>query len=114
MNAQPQHLAALERANEIRTGRAEVKRSVVFAGGRQAGCRVLVELLSAPPEVLLTAKIGDALCWPSRIGPKFAGRMLDELGIPWARSVGMLTQRQRWMLIGALGLLSTYNYADCS
>ena len=50
-----QRMAALERANGIRSARAQLKRDL------KAGRVKITELLAKPPEYVLTAKVFDML-----------------------------------------------------
>src|SRR5688500_19816775 len=57
-----QRMDALQRANEIRTGRATLKRDL------KAGRQQIHGLLLDPPEYLLTAKVFDRLLAGRRYG----------------------------------------------
>jgi hypothetical protein len=70
-----QRRAALKRANRVRYARAELKRQIV------AGEVDLAELVLDPPEIMLSAKIGDVLEWGYGIGRWRAQRILAG-GVP--------------------------------
>lgn len=65
-----QKMAALDMANAIRIGRAQVRREI------ESGEQDLVELILDPPECVVGAKIGTILKWAPRMGASKATRML--------------------------------------
>jgi hypothetical protein len=91
-----QRLEALERANEIRTLRARLKRDL--KGGRAA----IEEVLSQPPEYLATAAILDLLIWTPKRKRIKATRVLRRCQITPTRAVGALTERERQIIIAEL------------
>lgn len=74
-----QRQAALKSANRIRFRRADAKAEI------KRGELDLAELLLAPPEWMLTAKIGDVVLWEPGVGRWRAGRILSGLATPAAR-----------------------------
>jgi hypothetical protein len=88
-------MAALERANEIRLVRAEVKRAI--REGR-------VSIVAALDERCLASMTVEALlCSQRRWGSARALKTLRALEINPARCVGDLTARQRRMVAQACG-----------
>ena len=73
-----QRMEALQRANSIRSRRAQLKRDL------KAGRQPIHELLLAPPDYLETAKVFDPTPWP---GPE---------------PVGGLSERQRRELVALM------------
>jgi len=91
-----QRLEALERANEIRTLRAQLKRDL--KGGRKA----IEDVLAQPPEYLASASILDLLIWTPKRKRIKATRVLRRCQITPTRTVGALTERQRQIIIAEL------------
>lgn len=91
-----QRLEALERANVVRTRRAELKRDL--KSGRQS----IEPLLLNPPEWLETAKVIDLLLAVPKFGRVRAGKVLNNCRVSLSKSVGGLTERQRAELVDAL------------
>jgi len=91
-----QRMAALERANGIRTARAELKRDL------KAGRARITDLLSSPPEYLLTAKVFDILLAVPKYGRVKANRVLTQCRISPAKTIGGLSERQRDELVTRL------------
>ena len=87
-------MRALRQANQIRIGRAQLKKEL--ASGRVR----IEELLARPPEVAKTAKVYDLLVALPKIGPVRAARSLSHSRIAPSKTVGGLTERQRDELIG--------------
>src|ERR687886_785782 len=76
-----QRMDALQRANEIRTRRAQLKKDL------KAGRVSIQALLLDPPDYVLTAKVYEVLV-QCRISP--------------SKTIGGLSQRQRTELVGQL------------
>ena len=91
-----QRLEALQRANEIRTLRAQLKRDL--KGGRKA----IEDVLTQPPEYLTSASILDLLIWTPKRKRIKATRVLRRCQITPSRTVGALTERQRQIIIAEL------------
>jgi hypothetical protein len=89
-----QRLRALRNANEIRSGRARLKKEL--AAGRVR----IEEVLARPPDCVQTAKVYDLLLALPRVGPARATRTLSCCRIAPSKTVGGLTERQRGELIG--------------
>ena len=85
---------ALQRANDIRTRRAQLKRDL--KGGR----RSIHDLLLDPPEYVETAKVFDILMAVPKFGRVKAARFLNQARISQAKTVGGLSERQRSELVG--------------
>lgn len=90
-----QRMAALKRANTIRTYRAQVKRDV------KAGRRLVLDLINDP--LCETMKVGEAVITLPKIGKVKRNRILNRLSISPSRSLGCLTERQRLALESELG-----------
>jgi hypothetical protein len=91
-----QRMAALERANQIRTRRAKLKRDL--RGGRanpQA-------LLLSPPEYILTAKVSDMLLAVPKYGKVKVNKILTQCRISPSKTIGGLSARQRAELVSYL------------
>jgi hypothetical protein len=88
---------ALDRANVVRTRRAQLKRDL------KAGRAQLRALLIDPPEWLLTATVFDLLMALPRWGRVRANRVLNRCRISPSKTLGGMTDRQRRELAGVLG-----------
>jgi hypothetical protein len=91
-----QRMAALERANGIRSARAQLKRDL------KAGRKNIIDLLSSPPEYVLTAKVFDMLLAVPKYGRVKANRVLNQCRISPAKTIGGLSERQRVELVSRL------------
>ena len=91
-----QRMEALERANEIRTQRAALKRDL------KAGRRQIHGLLLDPPEYLLTAKVFDLLLAVPKYGRVKVNRILTQCRISPSKTIGGLSERQRGELVSYL------------
>jgi len=91
-----QHMEALERANEVRVGRAELKRRI------KAGAASVVGVLDDIPSEAGTMTVAELLRAQERWGSRRARRFLAPLGIRENRRVADLTERQRRQLATAL------------
>jgi hypothetical protein len=91
-----QRMDALQRANEIRTRRAQLKRDL-------KGGRVSVQtLLLDPPEYVLTAKVFDMLLAVPKYGRVKVNKVLQQCRISPSKTIGGLSQRQRTELVSQL------------
>jgi hypothetical protein len=88
-----QRMEALQRANDIRSRRAQLKRDL--KGGRQS----IAELLLAPPEYLETAKVFDLLLAVPKYGRVKVNKILTQCRISPSKTIGGLSQRQRTELV---------------
>lgn len=96
MTREPQRLRALERANEIRLARAELKRRI--AGGQVSAAEVIL----TPPHEASSWAIGDLLMSQRRWGSTRCRKFLVRNQINETKAVGALTERQRRLLAGQL------------
>jgi hypothetical protein len=92
-----QRMDALQRANEIRIKRAQLKRDL------KSGSVSIERVLTDPPEWLLTAKVFDVLLAVPKCGRVRATRWLTQCRISTSKTVGGLSERQRTELVGLLG-----------
>jgi hypothetical protein len=92
----PQRLRALERANEVRLARAELKRRI--ADGDVSVADVLLD----PPLAASSWAIGDVLTSQRRWGSTRCRKFLSRNNIMETKAVGALTERQRRLLAGQL------------
>jgi hypothetical protein len=91
-----QRMDALNRANEIRTKRAQLKRDL------KAGRTAIHELLTEPPSWLETAKVFDLLLAVPKYGRVKANKVLTQCRISPSKTIGGLSQRQRAELVALL------------
>ena len=89
-----QRMDALQRANEIRVRRAQLKRELKNGGAS------ISDILREPPEYVLTAKVYDMLVAVPKYGRVKAIRLLNQCRISQSKTVGGLSDRQRAELIG--------------
>jgi hypothetical protein len=91
-----QRMDALQRANQIRTRRAQLKRDL------KAGRVSIQTLLLDPPEYVLTAKVFDMLLAVPKYGRVKVNKVLQQCRISPSKTIGGLSQRQRTELVGQL------------
>lgn len=91
-----QRMDALQRANEIRSRRAQLKRDL------KAGRASIHKLLLDPPEWVATAKVFDMLLAVPKYGRVKANKILTTCRISPSKTIGGLSQRQRDELIASL------------
>jgi hypothetical protein len=96
MTPAPQRLRALERANEVRLARAELKRRIA------EGEVTVVAVLQDPPHEALTWEIGELLMSQRRWGGTRCRKFLSKHQITETKPVGALTERQRRILADQL------------
>jgi hypothetical protein len=89
-------MEALQRANEIRSRRAGLKRDL------KAGRQPIDELLLAPPAYLETAKVFDLLLAAPKYGRVKVNKILTRCKISPGKTVGGLTERQQRELVAVL------------
>jgi hypothetical protein len=94
---EPQRLRALERANEVRLARAELKRRI--AEGHVSAAEVI---LTSPWEAS-SWTVGDLLMTQRRWGTTRCRKFLSRNQISEVKPIGSLTQRQRRILAEQLG-----------
>ncbi len=91
-----QRMDALQRANEIRSRRAELKRDL------KAGRQSINQLLLDPPEYLATAKVFDMLLAVPKYGRVKVNKILNQCRISPSKTIGGLSERQRTELVSLL------------
>jgi hypothetical protein len=96
MTREPQRLRALERANEIRLARAELKRRIAN------GDIFAAEVILSPPCAAFSWAIGDLLMSQRRWGSTRCRKFLLRNHINETKPVGALTDRQRRLLADQL------------
>jgi hypothetical protein len=90
---------ALERANEIRSRRAEWKKDV--KAGRVTTAQALV-LLADPPAEFESMKVFDLLLALRKVGRVKANKLLQRARISPSKTLGGLTRRQTDELLGLM------------
>jgi hypothetical protein len=91
-----QRMDALQRANEIRTRRAQLKKDLKAA-------RVSIHtLLLNPPHYVETAKVFDMLLAVPKYGRVKANKVLQQCRISPSKTIGGLSERQRTELVSML------------
>ena len=88
-----QRMEALERANRIRSRRAQLKRDL------KAGRQPIHELLLDPPDSLQTAKVFDLLLAVPKYGRVKVNKILSSCRISPSKTLGGLSERQRTELV---------------
>ena len=96
VDAGPQHLKALERANRVRLARARLKRQI--AGGERSAAEVIM----ASPWEADSMDISELLMSQRRWGRTRCRRVLLSLGLPENKQIGTMTERQRTALAAML------------
>jgi hypothetical protein len=91
-----QRMQALERANQVRTARAALKREVT------SGQRDAAEVISQCPSEAQTMPIFELLAAQRRWGSARTRRFLSAYRVNERKGIGTLTERQVKMLVGAL------------
>ncbi len=91
-----QRMEALQRANSIRSRRAQLKRDL------KAGRQPIHELLLAPPDYLETAKVFDLLLAVPKYGRVKVNKILSQCRISPSKTIGGLSERQRRELVALM------------
>ncbi len=91
-----QRMEALNRANDIRTKRAQLKRDL------KAGRVSIHDLLFDPPGFIATAKVFDMLLAVPKYGRVKANKVLVQCRISPSKTIGGLSVRQRTELVTQL------------
>ncbi len=91
-----QRMDALQRANKIRTQRAQLKRDL------KAGRHSIQQLLLSPPEYVETAKVFDMLLAVPKYGRVKVNKILVHCRISPSKTIGGLSERQRTELVALL------------
>jgi hypothetical protein len=94
--ARPQHMQALQRANEVRLARAELKRRV------GDGAITVAEVIVECPWEAASMTIAELLTSQRRWGATRCSKFLASIGLPETKTVGSMTERQRSVLAAAL------------
>jgi hypothetical protein len=89
-------MEALQRANDIRSRRAQLKRDL------KAGRASIHQLLLEPPAYLETAKVFDMLLAVPKYGRVKVNKILQQCRISPSKTIGGLSERQRSELVGML------------
>jgi hypothetical protein len=84
-----QRMAALRRANEVRTARAAIKRDL------KTGRRDVRVLIAEPPPELATCKIAELIIAAPKFGKSKTDRLLRQVKVSPSRTIGGLSDRQR-------------------
>ena len=92
-----QRLDALGKANEVRSRRAALKADL------KHGAANIRDVLAAPPEFLLTAKVSDLLMAAPKCGRVKSAKILEQCRISPSKTVGGLSERQRHELLATFG-----------
>jgi hypothetical protein len=101
----PQRLRALERANEVRLARAELKRRI--ADGDVSAAEVILD----SPWEARSWPVGELLVSQRRWGTIRARKLLVTLQINETRPISALTDRQRRLLAAELAVCSSRDLA---
>src|ERR687886_1327776 len=91
-----QRMEALQRANDIRSRRAQLKRDL------KAGRASIHQLLLQPPDYVETAKVFDMLLAVPKYGRVKVNKILQQCRISPSKTVGGLSERQRNELVSLL------------
>ena len=92
-----QRMDALTKANEVRSRRAALKTDL------KRGAASLRDILVAPPEYLLTAKVSDLLMAAPKCGKVKSARIMEQCRVSPSKTIGGLSERQRAELISSFG-----------
>jgi hypothetical protein len=91
-----QRMEALNKANDIRTRRARLKRDL------KAGRASIHQMLLEPPHWVETAKVFDMLLAVPKYGRVKANKVLQQCRISPSKTIGGLSERQRTELVTML------------
>ncbi len=94
--APPQHMQALQRANEIRLARALLKRRV------SDGAATVQDIVRTCPREAASMTIAELLTSQRRWGTTRCSKFLAGLGISETKTVGSMTERQRSLVVTLL------------
>src|SRR5688572_1101305 len=90
--APPQHMQALQRANEVRLARASLKRSI------GVGTVTVGDVILTCPWEAASMTIAELLTSQRRWGTTRCSKFLLETGLPETKTIGSMTVRQRKLL----------------
>jgi hypothetical protein len=102
----PQYMRALERANQVRLARAELKRRIATGG-----LDVTAVLLDCPWEAESMA-VADLLVSQRRWGQTRCRKFLAQLPMSEKKTIGSMTDRQRQTLVAMLRGASACSLRD--
>lgn len=88
-----QRLDALDRANDVRGFRKDLKRDI------EAGRVTFCQIVSAVPDRAETMTVIDLIVHVPRVGRVKALKVLHQAGVPPSKTLGGLSQRQRIELV---------------
>jgi hypothetical protein len=88
---------ALGKANEVRSRRAALKADL------KRGAVGIRDVLYAPPEFLLTAKVQDLLMAAPKCGRVKSAKIMEQCRISPSKTIGGLSERQRAELLAHFG-----------
>lgn len=91
-----QRMDALNRANEVRTKRAQLKRDL------KAGRKSVHDLLLEPPELVETMKVADILLATPKYGRVKTDKVLRQSRISPSKTIGGMSERQRTEVVSRL------------
>ena len=92
----PQHMQALQRANEVRLARAELKRSVAD------GTKTVGEVILDCPWEAASMTISELLLSQRRWGATRCSKFLAGIGMTETKTGGSMTDRQRRALVAMI------------
>jgi hypothetical protein len=92
-----QRMDALGKANAVRSRRATLKADL------KRGTIGLREILLAPPDYLLTAKVADLLMASPKCGRVKSAKIMELCRVSPSKTVGGLSERQRNELLAYFG-----------
>ena len=92
-----QRMDALSKANEVRSRRAALKADL------KRGAASIRDVLAAPPDYLLTAKVVDLLMAAPKCGKVKSARIMEQCRISPSKTIGGLSERQRAELLAYFG-----------
>jgi hypothetical protein len=92
-----QRMDALGKANEVRSRRAALKADL------KRGAVDISDVLAAPPDYLLTAKVADLLMAAPKCGRVKSAKILEQCRVSSSKTIGGLSERQRGELLAFFG-----------
>lgn len=92
----PQHMRALDRANQVRLARAELKREIA------EGSRTVADVVTDCPWESESMTISDLLMSQHRWGRTRCRRFLADVPMSETKTIGTMTERQRNCLAARL------------
>jgi len=102
----PQYMRALERANQVRLARAELKRRIA------TGEIDIAEVLLDCPWEADSMAVADLLMSQRRWGQTRCRKFLSQLPMSEKKTIGSMTDRQRQTLVAMLRGASAYSLRD--